>query len=95
LYNSSSLHYNDYINNEDYTMNELQAALDLFYKQDRLAAALEALHAIGKLWHLDDDPYECGFSDEEAAALTEFQLRVWQFAEAEDISPFSFYPTID
>ena len=77
------------------TIQPLVDALDLFYQQDRLAAALEALHTIGKLWHLDDDPYECGFSDEEAAILSEFQERVWRFAKAEDVNPFDFYPNID
>ena len=74
------------------TIQPLVDALDLFYQQDRLAAALEALHTIGKLWHLDDDPYECGFSDEEAAILTEFQTKVFQFAEAENVCPFDYYP---
>lgn len=76
-------------------MKDLTTALDHFYKEDRLALALQALHNLGKLWHLDDDPAECGFSDDEVVVLRKFQEDVFIFANKENVSPFDFYPNIE
>ncbi len=60
-----------------------------------LAAALAKLDELGKLWHLDDLPSECGFNDEEVALLTKFQDDLWLWADANDVNPFEYYPNID
>lgn len=70
----------------------IQQAVDIFHKDKDLPGSLQALYSIGKLWHLDDDPADCGFDNDEAEILAFYQHAVWLYCSAHDIDPFEHYP---
>lgn len=70
----------------------IQKAVDIFYNNKDLPGSLQALYSIGKLWDLEDNPFDCFKNRRDAVILAKYQHEVWLYCKANNIDPFESYP---